>query len=97
MENVKLNDGTLIPRIGLGVFRTRSGEETEQAVRWALDAGYRHIDTAKAYRNEESVGRAIRESGIDRKEIFITTKLIGSKRHNIIFLTFVCESESFKK
>ena len=75
MENVKLNDGTLIPRIGLGVFRTRSGEETEQAVRWALDAGYRHIDTAKAYRNEESVGRAIRESGIDRKEIFITTKL----------------------
>lgn len=75
MKTVKLNDGTLIPRVGLGVFRTRIGEETEQAVRWALDAGYRHIDTAKAYRNEESVGKAIRESGIDRKEIFITTKL----------------------
>lgn len=70
-----LNNGVEIPRLGLGVFKSQDGAETEHAVRWALEAGYRHIDTAKAYHNEGSVGKAIAESGIDRKEIFITTKL----------------------
>ncbi len=70
--------------MGLGVFRSKYGEETEAAVRWALEAGYRHIDTARAYRNEESVGKAIKESGVDRKEIFITTKLWNEdvRQHN---------------
>lgn len=70
-----LNNGVAMPQLGLGVFRAEDGKETEQAVLWALEAGYRHIDTATAYNNEESVGKAIRESGIKRDEIFITTKL----------------------
>ncbi|MBP5224177.1 MAG: aldo/keto reductase [Lachnospiraceae bacterium] len=75
MKNIRLNDGHEIPQIGFGVFRTRDGEECINAVKWALEAGYRHIDTAKAYDNEGSVGKAIRESGIPREEIFLTTKL----------------------
>ena len=71
----KLNTGTEIPIFGLGVFKSANGAETEQAVLWALEAGYRHFDTAAIYRNEESVGRAIRKSGIPRSQIFITTKL----------------------
>ncbi len=70
-----LNNGVEIPLLGLGVFRAENGRETERAVLWALEAGYRHIDTAAAYGNEESVGRAIRDSGIPRSEIFLTTKL----------------------
>jgi diketogulonate reductase-like aldo/keto reductase len=69
-----LSDGNAIPLLGLGVWQVPEGPETENAVRWALDLGYRHIDTAQAYGNEESVGRAIRASGIFREEIFITTK-----------------------
>jgi len=64
-----------IPRIGLGVYQARPGRDTERAVRHALRCGYRHIDTARAYCNEEDVGRAIRASGVPREEIFITTKL----------------------
>ncbi|MHC1694258.1 MAG: aldo/keto reductase [Eubacteriales bacterium] len=71
----KLNNGVEIPYLGLGVFQSKNGEETENAVRIALEAGYRHIDTAAIYGNEESVGKAIRESGIPRSEIFLTTKL----------------------
>jgi len=71
----KLNNGVEIPMLGFGVFQCKDGEETVNAVRWALEAGYRHIDTASAYRNEKSVGDAIRQSGINRKELFITTKL----------------------
>lgn len=70
----KLADGNAIPLLGLGVWQVPSGPETENAVRWALELGYRHIDTAQAYGNEESVGRGIRASGIPREEIFITTK-----------------------
>ena len=69
-----LADGNTIPIIGLGVWQVPHGPECDNAVRWALEAGYRHIDTAQAYRNEESVGRAVRDSGIPREEIFITTK-----------------------
>ena len=75
----KLNNGVKIPVIGLGTYRIgRTDEETYQAVHKALEAGYRHIDTATLYMNEKPVGRAIRESGIARKDIFVTTKLWGS-------------------
>jgi diketogulonate reductase-like aldo/keto reductase len=65
---------TEIPRLALGVWQVPDGPECENAVRWALELGYRHIDTAQAYGNEASVGRAIAASGIPREEIFITTK-----------------------
>lgn len=71
---ITLNNGVKIPQVGLGVFRA-STEEAENAVKWALEAGYRHIDTAKAYGNEAGVGKAVLESGLRREEIFITTKL----------------------
>ncbi|MBN1672878.1 MAG: aldo/keto reductase [Kiritimatiellae bacterium] len=74
-HTVKLNNGVEIPQLGFGVFRLEHGEEAEQGTLWALEAGYRHIDTAAAYRNEESVGRAVARSGIPRAEIFITTKV----------------------
>ncbi|CAE8634717.1 unnamed protein product [Polarella glacialis] len=67
-----------IPIMGLGVFKSKPGPETEDAVKWALEHGYRMIDTAAIYGNEASVGKAIRESGIARKEIFLATKLWDS-------------------
>jgi len=73
--SVQLNNGVLIPRVGLGVFRAAKGAETRDAVRHALHVGYRHIDTARIYGNEEDVGAAVRESGLSRSEIFVTTKL----------------------
>jgi 2,5-diketo-D-gluconate reductase A len=69
-----LADGNEIPLLGLGVWQVPRGPETENAVRWALELGYRHVDTAQAYGNEESVGRALRDSGVPRDEVFITTK-----------------------
>ena len=70
----KLADGSSIPVLGLGVWQVRNGPECENAVRWALEFGYRHIDTAQAYGNEESVGKALRDSGVAREDVFITTK-----------------------
>jgi diketogulonate reductase-like aldo/keto reductase len=67
-------DGNQIPMLGLGVWQIPNGPECVNAVRWALELGYRHIDTAQAYGNEESVGQGIRESGVPREEIFLTTK-----------------------
>jgi diketogulonate reductase-like aldo/keto reductase len=75
---VKLNNGVQMPIFGLGTFQTRSGRETRDAVLHALKVGYRHIDTASMYGNEEDVGAAIKESGIRREEIFVTTKLWNS-------------------
>jgi diketogulonate reductase-like aldo/keto reductase len=69
-----LADGREMPLLGLGVWQVRDGDEAENSVRWALELGYRHIDTAQAYGNEESVGRALRDSGVPRDEVFITTK-----------------------
>jgi 2,5-diketo-D-gluconate reductase A len=69
-----LADGSQMPLLGLGVWQVPNGPDCVNAVRWALDLGYRHIDTAQAYRNEESVGRALRDSGVPRDEVFITTK-----------------------
>jgi diketogulonate reductase-like aldo/keto reductase len=77
-SKVPLNDGRLIPQLGLGVWQTRAGATCEAAVLTALEAGYRHIDTASMYGNEESVGAAIRKSGIPREQIFVTTKLWNS-------------------
>lgn len=75
METVKLNDGVEIPVYGFGTFQIPADGSTYKAVREALDLGIRHIDTAVAYFNEQEVGRAIRESGIPREEIFLTSKL----------------------
>jgi diketogulonate reductase-like aldo/keto reductase len=69
-----LYDGNWMPMLGFGVWQIRDGRPCEGAVQWALEAGYRHIDTAQAYGNEASVGRALRNSGIAREEVFVTTK-----------------------
>lgn len=71
----ELDNGVKIPAIGFGTWQVKDGNEAYDSVRWAIEAGYRHIDTAYAYGNEESVGRAIRDSGVAREDIFITTKL----------------------
>ena len=75
MDYITLNDGNKIPAIGFGVFTIPNDGPTYEAVMQALKAGYRHIDTAAAYFNEEDVGKAVRDSGIPREEIFITSKL----------------------
>jgi diketogulonate reductase-like aldo/keto reductase len=72
---VELRTGAQLPRVGLGVFRAPSGAVTRSAVLSAIEAGYRHIDTATIYGNEQDVGEAIRQSGVPRAEIFVTTKL----------------------
>ena len=69
-----LSDGNQIPALGLGVWQVPDGPECVNAVRWALEAGYRHIDTAQAYGNEQSVGQGLRDSGVGREDVFITTK-----------------------
>ena len=79
-EQRTLADGNAIPVLGLGVWQVPDGAECERAVRSALETGYRHIDTAQAYGNEASVGRALRDSGIPREEVFITTKFYPARR-----------------
>jgi diketogulonate reductase-like aldo/keto reductase len=74
-SKVKLNNGVEMPWFGLGVFLSNEGEEVENAVKVALQNGYRHIDTAAIYKNERGVGKAIKESGVPREEIFITSKV----------------------
>lgn len=75
MQNVQLNNGVIMPILGFGVYQIEDPAVCEQAVYDALMAGYRMIDTAAAYMNEDAVGRAIKRSGVDRKDIFLTTKL----------------------
>src|SRR3954468_9793517 len=75
MQNVKLNNGVEMPVLGFGVFQVTDLAECERSVLDAIQTGYRLIDTAAAYMNEEAVGRAIRASGVPREELFITTKL----------------------
>jgi diketogulonate reductase-like aldo/keto reductase len=70
-----LKNGVKLPKIGLGTWQVKDGDEAYHAVLAALKNGYRHIDTAEGYRNEESVGKAVRDSGIPRSEIFVTSKL----------------------
>jgi diketogulonate reductase-like aldo/keto reductase len=76
----QLNNGTGIPCVGFGTWQTPDGKVAVDSVKCAIEAGYRHIDTAAVYGNEKSVGQAIAESGIGRKELFITTKLWNSQR-----------------
>ena len=75
MEYVKLNNGVMMPLEGFGVFQIPDRDECERVVLDALEAGYRLIDTAAAYGNEEAVGAAVRKSGLSREELFVTTKL----------------------
>ncbi len=75
MQTIKLNNGVEIPILGFGVFQIADPAECERSVVDAIEVGYRHIDTAASYMNEEAVGRGIRKSGIAREELFITTKL----------------------
>jgi diketogulonate reductase-like aldo/keto reductase len=74
-STIRLKNGVEIPQVGLGVFQSARGEETRRAVHNALRLGYRHIDTARVYGNEQDAGAAVRESGVPRAEIFVTTKL----------------------
>ena len=74
VPDLALNNGQTIPQLGFGVFQIDPAE-TAEAVRQALDVGYRHIDTAEMYRNEKGVGEAVRASGVDRTEVFVTSKL----------------------
>lgn len=80
MNTYQLNNGVEIPVLGFGTFKAMDGEEAYRAVLEALKAGYRHIDTAAIYQNEESVGQAIKDSGVPREEMFVTTKLWNSQQ-----------------
>ena len=75
-----LANGVEIPVLGLGVYLSEPGRETQDAVAWALDLGYRHVDTAAVYHNEKDVGEAVRHSGVRREDVFVTTKL-GNRDH----------------
>ncbi len=75
MKTQRLNNGLEIPRLGLGVYQSENGKETIDAIHWALDAGYRHIDTARIYRNEEAVGEAVRSATLPRDQVWVTTKI----------------------
>src|SRR3990172_3440615 len=74
-SRASLHDGSSFPYLGLGVYRSPLGRPTQAAVGYALEIGYRHIDTARIYGNERDVGIAVRESGVPRDTIFVTTKL----------------------
>jgi 2,5-diketo-D-gluconate reductase A len=88
IPNITLHDGVEIPQLGFGVFQVPP-EETQGAVEVALEVGYRHIDTAAAYRNEKEVGAALAASGLSREDYFVTTKLWNSQRdHNLALAAF---------
>jgi 2,5-diketo-D-gluconate reductase A len=78
VPGITLNDGNTIPQLGFGVFQI-GPEDTAEAVRAALEIGYRHIDTAQMYGNEKGVGEAVRDSGLDRGEIFVTSKVNNNR------------------
>ncbi len=80
MKEVKLNNGVIMPQPGFGTFLTPDGETAVNAVRCAIEQGYRHIDTAAVYGNEVSVGEGIRQSGVPREELFITSKVWNTER-----------------
>ncbi|MBQ4471791.1 MAG: aldo/keto reductase, partial [Alphaproteobacteria bacterium] len=78
-DYITLNNGTKIPQFGLGTYHLAEGDEAYNSVLTALQNGYRHIDTAHAYQNERSVGKAIKDSGVPREEIWVTSKLWPSE------------------
>ncbi|MER8883506.1 aldo/keto reductase [Mesorhizobium sp. M0816] len=87
-EQIRLNDGSAIPQIGLGVWQVDPAI-TAKVVRWGIEAGYRLIDTAEGYQNEEGVGQAIRSAGVPRSELFITSKLRnGAHQHDAALRAF---------
>ncbi|HHA4591135.1 TPA: aldo/keto reductase, partial [Enterococcus faecium] len=91
----RLSNGYEIPVVGFGTWQTPDGDVAVSSVKEALAAGYRHIDTAQGYKNEESVGQAIKESGIPREEIFLTTKLWNANHsYELVMSSF---EESLKK
>jgi len=92
---VKLNNGVDVPLLGLGVYQSAPGKTTRDAVRHALKCGYRLVDTARVYGNEQDVGLALRESGLSREEVFVTTKLWNSD-HGYDSTTRACE-ESLRR
>ncbi|MCL1925176.1 MAG: aldo/keto reductase, partial [Defluviitaleaceae bacterium] len=99
-ELIKLNTGAEIPLLGFGVFQLRDPEECVTAVKTAIEAGYTHIDTAAVYQNEQFVGQAIKETGINRKDLFITTKVWNTVQREAIKNPSAIESafeESLKK
>ncbi|PHI19029.1 aldo/keto reductase [Lewinellaceae bacterium SD302] len=75
MKNITLNDGNKMPQLGLGVWQSDNGSEVINAIHWALDAGYRHVDTARIYKNEEGVGEALKSAATPRDQVFLTTKI----------------------
>ncbi|EAC8474178.1 aldo/keto reductase [Listeria monocytogenes] len=79
-DTVKLANGVEMPRLGFGVWKVQDGDEAVNSVKWAIEAGYISIDTAAAYKNEEGVGQAIKESGIKREDLFVTTKLWNAEQ-----------------
>lgn len=95
MKNIELNNGIKMPMLGLGVWQMDEGSETEKAVSYALEIGYRSIDTAALYGNEKGVGNSVKLSGIKRDEIFITTKVWNSDQG--YEKTLKAFSESLKK
>src|SRR5919202_3213803 len=90
-SSIRLNNEVEIPRLGLGVYQSPPGRITERAVRYALNIGYRHIDTAYIYGNESDVGKAVLESGISREEVFITTKLWNTRQVGFNSALKACE------
>ena len=94
-DSFKLNNGIEIPCVGFGTWQTPDGETAVNSVKAALEAGYRHIDTAAVYGNEVSVGKALAESGINRSEIFVTSKLWNACRG--YESTFAAFEETLKK
>ena len=89
MITLKLHNGIEMPAIGFGTYKTQAGTEAVNAVKFALQNGYRHIDTAAVYNNEESVGKGIRESGIARESVFLTSKLWNTERgYDSVFNAF---------
>lgn len=79
-DSALLSNGVKMPWLGLGVYKVSNGDEVVKAVRTALEIGYRHIDTASFYENEEGVGQAIKESGIPREQLFVTTKVWNTEQ-----------------
>lgn len=77
---IEMNNGLPVPSIGFGTWQTPDGDTAANAVKYAIESGYRHIDTAAVYGNEQGVGRGIRESRIDRRELFVTSKVWNTER-----------------
>ena len=75
VPSLKMNSGHEIPQVGLGLWQNKDEQACRDSVKWALAAGYRHFDDAQAYDNEEFLGEALKESGVERGDVFVTTKI----------------------